>query len=121
MQRSHRLVHIVLVLVAVCACGTLHGQTQNGSINGTVKDASGAVAGAQIVLQPTGTTVASNAQGDFRFRTSSRGSTQSPSPTWVFKFRLHGYRDGRADSVAECNDVSRLGQRAGRGDGEPAG
>jgi TonB-dependent receptor len=74
MQRSHRLVHIVLVLVAVCACGTLHGQTQNGSINGTVKDASGAVLpGAQIVLQPTGTTVASNAQGEFRIQNIKPG------------------------------------------------
>jgi TonB-dependent receptor len=38
----------------------------NGSVSGTIKDATGAViAGAQIVLQPGGTTVASNAQGDF--------------------------------------------------------
>jgi TonB-dependent receptor len=66
MQRLHWLVHMVLVLLTVCVCGVVYGQTQNGSISGTVKDASGAVLpGAQIVLQPTGTTVASNAQGDF--------------------------------------------------------
>ena len=38
----------------------------NGSVSGTVKDAAGAVLqGAQIVLQPTATTVASDAQGNF--------------------------------------------------------
>jgi TonB-dependent receptor len=40
--------------------------TGNGSISGTVRDATGAVvAHAQIVLQPGATTAASNAQGDF--------------------------------------------------------
>lgn len=40
--------------------------TGNGSISGTVKDPSGAVLpGAQIVLQPSATTTAANAQGDF--------------------------------------------------------
>jgi TonB-dependent receptor len=38
----------------------------NGSVSGTVKDASGAVLhGAQVVLQPTSTTVATDAQGNF--------------------------------------------------------
>jgi TonB-dependent receptor len=38
----------------------------NGSVNGSVKDAAGAVLqGAQIALQPTATTVATDAQGNF--------------------------------------------------------
>jgi TonB-dependent receptor len=65
---------IELALFAVCACGVLRGQTQSGSITGTIKDTTGAViAGAQIVLQPGGTTVASNAQGDFRIQNIKPG------------------------------------------------
>jgi TonB-dependent receptor len=57
---------MVPVLLTVFACGVLYGQTQGGSITGTVKDTTGAVLpGARIVLEPTATTVASNAQGDF--------------------------------------------------------
>ena len=38
----------------------------NGIVSGTVKDTAGAVLqGAQIVLQPTATSVASDAQGNF--------------------------------------------------------
>ena len=66
---------VVLALFAACACGILRGQTQSGSITGTIKDATGAViAGAQIVLQPGGTTVASNAQGDFRIQNIKPGN-----------------------------------------------
>lgn len=49
--------------------------SNNGSVTGTVKDASGAVMqGAQVVLQPTGTTVASDVQGVFSIPDVKPGS-----------------------------------------------
>ena len=46
-----------------------------GSVSGTVKDSSGAVLpSAQILLQPGSTTVASNAQGDFRIPNVTPGA-----------------------------------------------
>jgi TonB-dependent receptor len=59
---------LVMVLVSLLAGATSSGNSAsgNGSVNGTVKDAAGAVLqGAQIVLQPTATTVATDAQGNF--------------------------------------------------------
>src|SRR6202044_2503822 len=47
----------------------------NGTINGTVKDTTGAVLqGAQIVLAPSGATVASDSQGAFSIRDVVPGS-----------------------------------------------
>jgi hypothetical protein len=47
----------------------------SGSISGTVKDAAGAVlAGAQVVLQPTATTVVSDAQGRYLITNLNPGS-----------------------------------------------
>jgi len=47
----------------------------NGSVNGTVKDPSGALLpGARIVLQPTGANVASDAQGSFTLRDLKPGT-----------------------------------------------
>ena len=55
----------VLVLPAFAA-GDRGASNSNGSVSGTVKDTAGAVLqGAQVALQPTATTVASDAQGDF--------------------------------------------------------
>ncbi len=60
---------ILAVLVAPFLAGAATGDRNsggNGSVTGTVKDSLGAVLqGAQIVLQPTATTVASDAQGVF--------------------------------------------------------
>jgi len=53
---------------AVMAASAAAAPTSNGSVSGTVADATGAVLqGAQIVLKPSGTTAVSNAQGDFYF------------------------------------------------------
>jgi TonB-dependent receptor len=66
-----KVIRIALLLLAIpllpslagAATGTLNN---NGSVSGTVKDTVGAVLqGARITLQPAGTTVASDAQGDF--------------------------------------------------------
>jgi uncharacterized protein YdbL (DUF1318 family) len=47
----------------------------NGSVSGTVKDSAGAVLqGAQVVLKPTGLTVASDAQGSFLIRDVKPGT-----------------------------------------------
>jgi TonB-dependent receptor len=55
---------LISFLVGAAASDTPAGS--NGSINGTVKDAAGAVLqGAQIVLQPTATSVATDGQGNF--------------------------------------------------------
>ncbi len=55
-----------LPLIAGAAAGDKGAPSGNGSVTGTVKDTVGAVLqGAQIALQPTATTVASDAQGDF--------------------------------------------------------
>ena len=51
------------------------GSTGSGSLSGTVKDSTGAVLpSAQIVLQPTATTAASNAQGDFSIQNVRPGT-----------------------------------------------
>jgi TonB-dependent receptor len=62
-----------LLLLTICPPSSLCAaevdrmmESGSGSVSGTVKDATGAVLqGAQITLQPTATTVASDAQGNF--------------------------------------------------------
>src|SRR5580698_858715 len=56
----------MLLLPLLASAATGDKGTPSGSVSGTVKDAAGAVLqGAQIVLQPTATSVASDAQGNF--------------------------------------------------------
>ena len=70
---SNKLVRPLLLCFLLCLSASAHAAENdktpsagNGSISGTVKDSVGAVLqSAQIVLQPTATTVASNAQGIF--------------------------------------------------------
>ncbi len=60
------LTMFLLPLLAGAATADKGAAAGNGSVSGTVKDAAGAVLqGAQIVLQPTATSVASDAQGNF--------------------------------------------------------
>ena len=60
------LAMLPLPSIAGAAAGDKGAPSGNGSVTGTVKDTVGAVLqGAQIALQPTDTTVASDAQGDF--------------------------------------------------------
>jgi Carboxypeptidase regulatory-like domain len=60
------LTMLLLPLFAGAAAGDKGAPGGNGSVSGTVKDAAGAVLqGAQVVLQPTATSVASDAQGNF--------------------------------------------------------
>jgi TonB-dependent receptor len=60
------LAMLPLPLIAGTAAGDKGAPSGNGSITGTVKDTVGSVLqGAQIALQPTATTVASDAQGNF--------------------------------------------------------
>ena len=60
------LAMLQLPFVAGAASGDKGAPTGNGTVSGTVKDTGGAVLqGAQVALQPTSTTVASDAQGDF--------------------------------------------------------
>jgi TonB-dependent receptor len=78
MSHSRWLMHIVLALCATGASSVAGAQTargtMSGSVSGTVRDATGAVlVGAQIVLQPGGTTAASNAQGDFYIQNVAPG------------------------------------------------
>ena len=55
----------------------------NGSINGTVKDTAGAVLqGAQIVLQPSGATVISDAQGRY-FLSNIKAGTYSVTISYI--------------------------------------
>ena len=55
--------------------GDKNSAEANGSLSGTIKDTAGAVLqDAQIVLQPTGTAAASNAQGNYLFRNLRSGS-----------------------------------------------
>jgi hypothetical protein len=75
---SSKIVSLPLLLTMLCCSPNLRAfdsvsgvadkstASTTGTINGSVKDAAGAVLqGAQIVLQPTNTTVASDAQGNF--------------------------------------------------------
>jgi len=66
-MRIHLLLAITLLpSLAGAASGDRGTTTGNGIVSGTVKDTAGAVLqGAQITLQPTAITVASDAQGDF--------------------------------------------------------
>jgi TonB-dependent receptor len=58
---------LAMVLISLFARAADAPAGANGSLTGTVKDAAGAVLqGAQVALQPTATTVATNAQGDFQ-------------------------------------------------------
>jgi len=65
-----------VLILCLFAWGPGFGQSSKaGSVSGTVKDSSGAVLpSAQILLQPGSTTVASNAQGDFRIPNVTPGS-----------------------------------------------
>ena len=76
-----KLVRTLLVLLLLLPLGLQHtlavGQNASatGTINGTVKDSTGALLqGAQIVLQPSGTTVASGVQGNFSIRNVMPGT-----------------------------------------------
>ena len=63
------LAFLLIPCIAGASAGSMGATNESGSVSGTVKDSSGAVLpGAQIVLQPGSTTVASNAQGDFRIQ-----------------------------------------------------
>jgi Carboxypeptidase regulatory-like domain/TonB-dependent Receptor Plug Domain len=56
----------ILLLPVIAGAATEEKSASSGSVSGTVNDAAGAVLkGARIVLKPTSTTVASDAQGDF--------------------------------------------------------
>jgi hypothetical protein len=56
----------IVLILCLCAFTTAFGQSAKGVISGVVKDVDGAVLqGAQIVLQPTTTTVASDSQGNY--------------------------------------------------------
>jgi TonB-dependent receptor len=72
------LLALLILCPAVASPAHALGQivaTANGALNGTVKDPTGAVlAGAKIVLQPTGTSVASDAQGSFTLRDLKPGT-----------------------------------------------
>src|SRR5271156_1794390 len=62
------LVLYLMPLLAGAAAAT-------GGVNGTVKDAAGAVLqGAQVTLQPSATTVATDAQGNFTIQDVKVGS-----------------------------------------------
>lgn len=68
---SKPLLAVLLSLFCIIAAAA----SENGTVSGTVKDPSGAaLVGAQIVLQPTSTTVASNAQGNFLIQNVSPGT-----------------------------------------------
>jgi TonB-dependent receptor len=75
MRYSRWFKHIVVAFLAVCACGVLHAQAQSGSVAGRVTDSAGAVLrGAQVVLQPSATNAATNAQGEFTIVNLKPGS-----------------------------------------------
>jgi TonB-dependent receptor len=60
------LLLLAMLLLPFTAGAAAGDKGANGSVSGTVKDIAGAVLqGAQITLQPTAVTVASDAQGDF--------------------------------------------------------
>jgi iron complex outermembrane receptor protein len=62
--KASRISLLLTMLVLPLFAGAATGD--KGSVSGTVKDAAGAVLqGAQVVLQPTATSVASDAQGNF--------------------------------------------------------
>lgn len=64
-----------LPFLAGASGSSMGAASENGSVSGTVKDTTGAaLAGAQIVLQPTATTVASNAQGNFLIQNVTPGT-----------------------------------------------
>ena len=66
MRYSRWPMYIVLALVVVCACGAMNGQSQKGSIRGTVSDSSKAVIqGARVVISPGNAVTSTNASGEF--------------------------------------------------------
>lgn len=67
---------LLVPYVAGASAGSMGGAASaSGSVSGTVKDSSGAVLpGAEIVLEPGSTTVATNALGDFRIQNVAPGS-----------------------------------------------
>ena len=74
-MRQIFLAFVVPILCLFALHPTFGQSNKAGSVIGTVKDSSGAVLpSAQIVLQPGSTTVASNAQGDFRIQNVPPGT-----------------------------------------------
>lgn len=66
MMQLIRLTTAIAVMLLIAAAPNLWAQTDKGTITGHVLDPAGAVLqGAQVELQPTGTTVATNEQGAF--------------------------------------------------------
>jgi len=60
---------------AIAAAGSAAAAVNNGSLSGTVRDSAGAVLqGAQVVLQPSGTTVGTDAQGGYLIPNVAPGS-----------------------------------------------
>src|ERR1700728_2506735 len=70
------LVFFMLCPATVCTVATAQSTaTAVGVIGGTVKDPTGAVLkGAQVVLQPSGTSTATDAQGNFSIRDLKPGT-----------------------------------------------
>ena len=64
-----RLIRLLAVLALTLVCGVLQtavAQSNKGSVTGHVKDTSGAILqGAQVEMQPSGVTVATNDQGAY--------------------------------------------------------
>ena len=86
---SAKFVRPLLILLLLWLPASRHalaaGQSTSstGTINGTVKDSTGALLqGAQIILTPSGATVASDSQGDFSVR-NVRPGTYTATITYV--------------------------------------
>src|ERR1700761_142557 len=79
---SYRLLSVALLFTALSVSPLVAetgadktANTANGSVSGSVKDSAGAaLAGAQIVLQPSGATVVSDAQGRYSLPNIQPGS-----------------------------------------------
>jgi TonB-dependent receptor len=66
MSKLIRLIAALAVILAMGIVPSLQAQNAKGSVSGHVMDPTGAILqGAQVELQPTGTTVASNGQGAY--------------------------------------------------------
>lgn len=99
---NHKIVFsIALVLLLVGAAPSLRGQQSTGSVNGTVRDASGAVvANASIVLSNDATsvqrTIESNGSGVYVFSNVLPG-------TYTLTARKDGF-----DTVNRTNSCSKI-------------
>ena len=76
MLRFLRLRFIPIILaVAAASCGAMYGQTPKSTLDGVVKDISGAVLpGARVDLEPKTLPVVSNGQGEFFIANLAPGS-----------------------------------------------